>query len=242
MSRRPLIGIPTYVERARWGVWESSTCLLPLEYAQAVQRGGGIALLLAPDEALEDDPSQLISLLDGLILAGGVDVDPARYGAERHPKTDKACPERDRFEIALARAAVEAELPLLGICRGMQVLNVALGGTLVQDLPDAHGHNEHRRVLGSFDGADHPVQLEAGSQAAGLAGEIEHRTLSHHHQGIDKLGVGLRVTGTSTLDPVPEAVEMPGDRLVLGVQWHPEADPDSPVIAEFVRRAASTPL
>lgn len=239
MSRRPLIGIPTYVERAHWGVWDATAHLLPADYASAVQRGGGVALLIAPDAELADDPTELLDVLDGLILAGGVDVDPARYGAEPDPATDAPCVERDAFELAIARAAIDRGLPLLGVCRGMQVLNVALGGTLVQDLPSSHGHDHHRRVLGGFEGADHQVEIAPGSIVAELAGETEHRTFSHHHQGIDRLGDGLRVTATSSFDPVPEAVELPGDGLVVGVQWHPEVDPESDLIARFVAAAAA---
>lgn len=234
MERRPVIGIATAVEQARWGAWDMRAHLLPRDYAAAVQAAGGLALLLPPDEASAADPAQLLSLLDGLVLAGGVDVDPATYGEERHETTDPPCVERDRFELALVRAAIAIDLPVLAICRGMQILNVALGGTLHQHLPESHGHEEHRRRLGQFEGADHPVTLEPGSLAAMVAGETHHRTLSHHHQGLAALGSGLTVTGTSEYDPVPEAVELGGCSFVLGVQWHPEVDPDSTVIARFV--------
>jgi len=239
MDRRPVIGIATAVELARWGAWEMRAHLLPRDYAAAVQAAGGLALLLPPDEASVADPEQLLGLLDGLILAGGVDVDPATYGQDRHPTTDAPCEERDRFELALVRAAVAIDLPVLAICRGMQILNVALGGTLYQDLPEGFGHDEHRRRLGAFEGADHAVQLLPGSLAAAAAGETEHRTLSHHHQGLDALGSGLQVTGTSEYDPVPEAVELGACSFVLGVQWHPEVDPDSTVIARFVEASVA---
>jgi putative glutamine amidotransferase len=237
MTPRPVIGIATAVEQARWGVWDQPAHLLPQDYAAAVQRAGGLAVLLPPDDAATEDPAQLLGLIDGLVLAGGVDVDPATYGQPPHAETDAPCPERDRFELALARAAIAADLPVLAICRGMQVLNVALGGTLVQDIPASHGHSEHRKRLGSFQGADHEVDLEPGSLAAAAAGEPRHLTLSHHHQGVDELGEGLVATGRSDHDPVPEALELPSRRYVLGVQWHPEADPNSPVIENFVRAA-----
>jgi putative glutamine amidotransferase len=193
--------------------------------------------MIPPDAELEDNPDQALDVIDGLILAGGDDIDPSAYGAERHPMTKHTVPERDRAELALARRAIERDMPVLGICRGMQLINVARGGTLVQHLPEHLGHQEHRRVLGSFDGSDHDVVLSEGSLAAGAAGELAHATKSHHHQGIDRLGDGLIVSGVSTLDDLPEAVELPGCRFVLGVQWHPEADPGSSVIEAFVDAA-----
>ncbi len=239
---RPVIGIPTPLERARWGAWEEEVTLLPRSYVRAVQRAGGLALLLAPDPVLAEEPDEVLDRLDGLLLAGGADLDPAAYGAPAHPETAAAAPDRDGFELALARRAVERDLPFLGICRGMQVLNVALGGTLHQHLPDVVGHVGHRHTPGAF--GDHDVRLEAGSAAARAAGEELHATKSHHHQGVDVVGQGLRVTGWSTLDELPEAVELPGARFALGVQWHPEADETSRLISALVEQAraqASSP-
>jgi putative glutamine amidotransferase len=235
---RPVIGICTAVERARWSVWDQQALLLPRSYIDAIQRAGGLALMLPPDPVAERDPDEMLDLIDGLILAGGADIDPAIYGAEPHPETHDTVPERDGFEVALARRAIERDMPFLGICRGMQLLNVALGGTLLQHLPESHGHHEHRRVVGSFDGADHEVRLADGSLALREIGEPLHGTKSHHHQGVDRLGDGLVVTGWAMLDELPEAIELPSRRWVLGVQWHPEADATSSLIASLVDEAA----
>jgi putative glutamine amidotransferase len=235
--RGPVIGMCTALEQAAWSVWDQRAALLPLSYVEAVQRAGGLAVMLPPDERLVEHPEEALDLIDGLMLAGGADIDPASYEDEVHPETADFVPERDAFEIALVRGAIERDMPVLGICRGMQLINVACGGTLLQHLPERYGHHEHRRVLGSFDGADHDVALDEGSAAAAAAGEASHATKSHHHQGVDRLGEGLTVTGVSTLDDLPEAIELPDSRFVLGVQWHPEADPASKVVAAFVDAA-----
>ena len=221
--------------------------LLARNYIDAVQRAGALALMLPPDASLVEDPAQVLDLIDGLVLTGGADIDPACYGQQAHAETVDTVPERDTFEIAMVRGAIERDLPVLGICRGMQLINVALGGTLLQHLPEHLGHAEHRRAIGSFDGADHDVSLLEGTLAARAAGELEHATKSHHHQGIDRLGEGLVVSGHSTLDNLPEAIEMDGSppsrlsarRFVLGVQWHPEADLASSVVDSLVEAAGS---
>jgi putative glutamine amidotransferase len=234
---RPVIGICTALERARWGMWDQQAVLLSRSYVEAVQRAGALVLMLPPDELLLDEPGEALDLLDGLMLAGGADIDPASYGAEAHPETVDTVPERDRFEIALVRAAIERDLPVLGICRGMQLINVAYGGTLLQHLPERFGHHEHLRVAGTFDGADHDVDLIEGTLAARAAGETHHATKSHHHQGVERLGEGLRISGSSSMDGLPEAIEMPDRRFVLGVQWHPEADRASDVVGALVSEA-----
>jgi putative glutamine amidotransferase len=234
---KPVIGLCTALERARWSVWDQQAVLLPRSYVDAVQRAGGIALLLPPDPAAVEAPDTLLDVIDALLLAGGADVDPSTYGAEPHPSTLGTVPERDAFELALARRAMERDMPFLGVCRGMQVMNVARGGTLTQHLPDDYGHHDHRRSLGSFDDADHDVRLAHDSLAARAAQEELHGTKSHHHQGVDRIGEGLEVTGWATIDDLPEAIEVPGSRFALGVQWHPEADGTSPLIAALVEEA-----
>jgi len=234
---RPAVGICTSLEVASWGVWEQPAALLPFSYITAIQRAGALAIMIAPDPKLVENPDEMLERIDGLILAGGADIDPASYGADAHPATKGTVPERDRAEIALARRAVELDMPVLGICRGMQLLNVALGGTLRQHVPDLVGHDEHRRNPGSFVDSDHDVRLEPGSLAARAAGEDFHGTKSHHHQGVDEIGEGLAVTGISMLDDLPEAIEAPACRFVLGVQWHPEADEQSRVVGALVEEA-----
>jgi len=233
--RRPVIGICTYLDEVRWGVWQDRAAMVPSGYVAAVQRAGGVAVLLPPDRAAIDDPDPVLDLLDALILAGGVDVGPHAYGADPHPATDDPNEDRDAFELALAQRALERDIPLLGICRGMQVMNVAAGGTLHQHLPELVGHADHRRTPGVFN--DHDVRLEEGSLAARATGEELHATKSHHHQGVDALGQGFVATGWSALDDLPEAIERPERRFALGVQWHPEADETSRLIASLVEEA-----
>jgi putative glutamine amidotransferase len=236
---RPVIGMCTALERARWSVWDQPAVLLARSYVDAVQRAGAFAVMLPPDPQLVREPAEALELIDGLLLAGGADLDPASYGQAAHAETRDAVPERDAFEIALTRAAIERDVPVLGICRGMQLINVALGGTLIQHLPEHLGHQEHRRVSGSFDGSDHEVDVLDDTLAMRVIGAAQHATKSHHHQGIDRVGEGLRVSARAPFDDLIEAIELPERSFVLGVQWHPEADATSPVVGALVEAAGA---
>lgn len=236
------IGICAALERARFGAWDQETTLLPRGYADAVHAAGGLALLLPPDDVAAAHPSDLLDRLDALILAGGRDLDPLTYGARPEPETDEPSPERDRFELALASAALERDMPVLGVCRGMQMLNVACGGTLLQHLGGSLGER-HRHTPGVF--SDHDVVLEPDSLAARAAGGSRVSVRSHHHQALEELGEGLIASGRSPEDGVVEAIELPGKRFALGVLWHPEEDVGSTVIGALVDAACmpgATPL
>lgn len=229
----PAVGICAAVERASWTVWkEVAVTMAPRSYITAIQAAGGLALLLPPDEAAASDPDPLLDRIDALLLAGGSDIDPATYGAEPEPETGATWPERDAFEVGMARGAIERGMPVLGICRGMQALNVALGGTLDQHL-DAPAH---LHTWGAF--SDHDVVLEHGSLAARATGSKRLSVKSHHHQGVDRLGDGLKVTGRSVPDELVEAIELPDrEAYALGVLWHPEEDTRSAVIGSLVEAA-----
>ncbi len=233
MSLRPVIGICAAVERASWGPWEVDCNLTARSYTLSVQAAGGMALILPPDDTAAEHPDEMLDLIDGLLLAGGCDVDPASYGAEPHPDTRGTRPERDRFELGLTHRALERDIPVLGICRGMQLLNVACGGTLVQHLPDVVGHENHRHTPGAF--SDHEVRLQTGTLAERAVGVERTAVKSHHHQGVDELGEGLVASAWS--DDLVEAVELPGKPYALGVLWHPEEDEASRVVGSLVDAA-----
>jgi putative glutamine amidotransferase len=218
---QPVIGICAVRERARWSFWDQTVHLVADSYVSSVQRTDAIAVLLPVDERA---PLPLLDRVDGLLLIGGADVDPASYGEGPDPKLETTYPDRDGFEVALLHGALERGMPVFGICRGMQILNVALGGTLVQDLPEVEGANPHRQTLGTFEGTEHAIALKPGSLAARAAGEEVHTARCHHHQAVDKLGEGLVVSARAAVDGVIEAIEAGDGSWVLGVQWHPEAD------------------
>jgi putative glutamine amidotransferase len=216
----PVIGLCGVRERARWSFWDQDAHLVADSYVAPLQRAGGVVVLLPVDARV---PAELLGRIDALMLIGGADVDPRSYGAEPEPATEAVYPERDAFEVALTLGALEREMPLLGICRGMQILNVALGGTLLQDLVAPDGSHPHRRVRGTFEGNDHMVTVSPGSLAAEAVGEERHLAHCHHHQAVLELGEGLVVSGRAQ-DGVIEAIEVPDAVWALGVQWHPEAN------------------
>jgi len=226
MARRPVLGICAALESAGWAAWKETLANISQRtYSLCVADAGAIPVILPADEASEAAPDELLDILDGLILSGGADLDPASYGAEPHGTTTNYKAERDRFELALCRRAIERDMPVLGICRGMQLLNVACGGTLDQNLADSRVHIETPGVFSS-----HPVRLEDGSLAARAMGENLVEVHSHHHQGIDRLGDGLIVSGWADPGEVVEAIEMPDKTFVLGLIWHPEENRRSPAL------------
>jgi anthranilate synthase component 2/putative glutamine amidotransferase len=217
-SDRPRIGITTYLEPTIWGVWKRDAALLPRVYLDSVVAAGGVPLLLPP---VGTDPS-ILDVLDGLIIAGGCDVDPASYDAVPHPETVDTRPSRDAHESILIQAALDADLPLLAICRGLQMLNVTLGGTLQQHLPDAVAHDEHRPSPAIFGRTE--VKVEPDTIAGSLFGELT-TVHCYHHQALDVVADGLRVTARAG-DGTVEAAEVDGRTFALGVQWHPEENPE----------------
>jgi putative glutamine amidotransferase len=236
---RPLIGVCAAVERASFGVWSDVTsALLPLSYARAIHGSGGMVAMLPPDRRASDDPGELLGRIDALLLGGGADIDPESQGVEPHPETVGTNPDRDHFEIALAQGALQREIPLLGVCRGMQVLNVACGGSLDQHIPERLGHHNHRPAPGTW--AEHHVRLEPGSLAARAAGGEHLKVKSHHHQGIEEIAESLRATAWATDDETVEAIESEDRDFVLGVLWHPEEDPRDRVIPSLVEAATGS--
>jgi putative glutamine amidotransferase len=238
MASRPLIGVCAAVERASFGVWKDEPAtLLPLSYSRAIHGAGGMMAMLPPDRLAEEDPGELLDRIDALVLGGGADIAPEAQGVEAHPETVGTNPDRDRFEIALALGALERGIPLLGVCRGLQVLNVACGGTLDQHIPKRLGHEIHRPVPGSW--AEHDVRIEPGSLTARAAGTERLTVKSHHHQGVDRIAEGLTASAWATDDDSVEAIESEDGAFALGVLWHPEEDPEDRVIPALIERAAS---
>jgi putative glutamine amidotransferase len=225
-----VIGITTYAQEASWGVWNLPAALIPLDYVDAVERAGGRPVLVPPSE---DGVEETLEALDAIVFSGGSDVDPTSYGAQPHPETDAPQARRDAGEMALLAAALDRDMPTLAICRGFQLLNVARGGDLVQHLPEAVGHEDHRQVPGTF--SEHPVEVKDGSRLASIVGTTP-AVSSHHHQSVGRVGQGLVETAWAG-DGTVEGVEDPSRRFALGVQWHPEVGRDDALFSNLVDEA-----
>ena len=227
---KPIIGITTYAEQARWGVWDVPSALVPMSYVTAIRRAGGRPVLLPPDDEAIDETLETV---DGLLFSGGSDIDPSFYDAEPHPSVNGTRPDRDRAELALMQAALDRELPVLAVCRGMEIMNVACGGDIVQHLPDVVGHEDHKHTPGVF--GDHEVDLEPRSRLGTILGERA-PVKSHHHQGVGRLGQGL-VESAWAEDGTIEGIENPSRPFVLGVLWHPEQGEDFALFQALVEEA-----
>jgi putative glutamine amidotransferase len=226
---RPLIGISTYREQARWGFWDVPAVLLPASYADAVSTAGGEPVLLPTGSVTAD----VVARLDGLVLAGGADVDPARYGEEPGEHTTVTRPDRDASEVAVLQAALDRDLPLLAICRGMQLLNVVLGGTLLQHLPDVPGTEPHQLGLGLY--AERKIRTAPGTALDALIGPTA-TVNCHHHQALDRIASALTPSAWAD-DGVVEGVEAEDRRFCLAVQWHPETSEDRRLFSGLVAAA-----
>jgi len=227
---KPLIGITTYITSARFGSWEEVTSLVPQDYVRAIEHAGGRPLLVPPSE---EGIEETLDAFDGVIFSGGSDLDPEMYGQEAHPETYGIVEQRDRAELALLEAALARDMPVLAICRGSQVLNVALGGDLVQHLPDVVGDQKHKHTPGEY--ADHEVDVHPETRLGSLLGERA-PVKSHHHQGFGRLGEGLKEAARAD-DGTVEALEDPSRRFTIGVLWHPEAGDDLRLFEELVAEA-----
>ncbi|CRK62063.1 COG2071: predicted glutamine amidotransferases in hypothetical Actinobacterial gene cluster [Alloactinosynnema sp. L-07] len=231
-SRPPVIGITTYLEHSAFGIWETEAVVLHRAYVESVRAAGGNAVLLPP---LGDWRAETIDWLDGLVLSGGADIDPARYGQVPHPTTGTPQPARDDAEFALVQAACELELPFLAVCRGMQVLNVARGGTLHQHTPEQVGTTDHQPEVAMFGKTE--LAIRPGTALAAILGESV-MAQCHHHQSLDRVGDGLAVVATAS-DGTVEAVELAGHPFALGVQSHPEQNADDTRLFAALVAAAS---
>jgi len=227
---RPVIGITTYAQEATWGGWTEPAAFTPLAYVRAVEHAGGRPLLVPPSN---DAIDETLDALDGVIFSGGGDLDPETYGADAHPETGEINPERDSAELALLQAALARDMPVLAVCRGSQVLNVARGGDLVQHLPEIVGHDRHRHTEPVM--ADHEVAVETDSKLGSILGDRA-PVKSSHHQGFGKLGEGLREAAWAE-DGTIEALEDPTHRFAVGVLWHPEEGEDYALFKALVEEA-----
>jgi gamma-glutamyl-gamma-aminobutyrate hydrolase PuuD len=227
----PVIGISAYDDVAAWGAWEVEAAIVPAAYVRAVAGAGGVPVILP----VGGDAVGQVASVDGLVLTGGPDVDPEHYGAEPHEATAPASAARDAHEMALAEAATAGAVPILAVCRGLQLLNVARGGTLVQHLPDVVGHRDHGPAPGVY--GRHPVRVAGGSRLAAALGDGEVAVQSHHHQAVDAPGAGLEAVAWAP-DGTPEAYEDRSVPFVVGVQWHPEVSDDRSLFEALVAAAA----
>jgi putative glutamine amidotransferase len=231
VARKPIIGITTYLTPATFGVWEEDAALVPVAYVRAVEAAGGRALLVPPSV---DGIQETLDAVDGLLFSGGSDLDPELYGQEAHSETNDVVPARDSAELALMRGALERDMPVLAVCRGSQVLNVSLGGDLVQHLPDVVGDEKHKHTPGVF--ADHDVDVLPGTIIQRILGDRA-PVKSHHHQGYGRIGGGLQEAARAD-DGTVEALEDPNRRFALGVLWHPEAGEDFALFEALVEEAS----
>lgn len=231
VSGRPLIGITSYAQPAKWGAWELPAALVPLYYVESVERAGGRALVVPPST---DGVDETLDVLDGVVFSGGIDIEPSNYGAERHPSTDPAQAHRDAGELALLERALERDVPTLAICRGFQLLNVLRGGDLVQHLPETVGHEGHRERLGAF--SEHPVEVKDGTRLASILGGRLEGVQSSHHQGVGRVGEGLVETAWAE-DGSLEGLEDPEKRFAVAVLWHPEMEEDKRLFEALVAEA-----
>ena len=226
---KPVVGITTYLTRAAWGAWDMEAALVPADYVRAVERAGGAPLLVPPGA----DTEATLAVVDGLVFSGGSDLDPELYGDDAHPETNGVVRERDEFELGLMQAALARDVPMLAICRGSQVLNVALGGGIEQHVPDRVGSDAHKETPGVF--AEHDVEVVPGTRLGSLLG-ARHVVKSHHHQGFGELGAGLREAARAP-DGTVEALEDASRRFTMGVLWHPEAGDDLALFEALVEEA-----
>jgi len=230
-TRKPVVGITTYLTQAAWSYWDLPAALIPASYVHAVEEAGGSPLLVPPGAGVDET----LDIVDGLVFSGGSDLDPELYGADAHEQTTGTVRERDDFELELMRAALERDLPVLAICRGSQVLNVVRGGDIEQHLPDLLGDEVHRAEPGVF--GEHDVEVVDGTQLAGILGR--HTAVkSHHHQGFSRLGDGLRESARAE-DGTLEGLEDPSRTFAVGVLWHPEEDEDRALFEALVAAAAA---
>ncbi|WP_027861781.1 gamma-glutamyl-gamma-aminobutyrate hydrolase family protein [Marmoricola sp. URHB0036] len=230
---RPLIGLTTYREQAKWGVWDQPADLLPVMYADAIVRAGGVPVLLPPATDDPDAAASVVARIDGLVVSGGADVDPQQYGEEPHPRTASWRPDRDAWELALLTSAAAANLPTLGVCRGMQVMAVAAGGTLDQHTPDVVGHEEHSPggdVFGEVEVSTAESSVLRSILGPGTTVHCHHHQSVRSHPGFDAVA--------HAEDGTLEAMETPGERFCVAVQWHPEIGRDQRLFDALVRAAS----